>query len=99
MLPSTIIHLGARKEGGKKKETLRASSVARLQSRAWSFLCLARTRSTDYEKRETARSIQQNSSSCASRCGTQSPPTFPYGCLILLAGFLTFLKRYIFFLV
>ena len=55
--------MGARKEGGKKKETLRASPVSRLQSRAWSFSSLARSRSTDYEKRETAGSVQQNSSS------------------------------------
>ena len=30
--------MGARKEGGKKKETLHASPVSRLQSRAWSIL-------------------------------------------------------------
>ena len=59
----------------RKKETLRASSVSRLQSRAWSFSCLARSRLTNYEKRETALSVQQNSSSCTSRCGTQSPPS------------------------
>ena len=73
--------------------------LSRAFSHARGFSCLARSRSTDYEKRETARSIQQNSSSCTYtfRCGTQSPATFPYGCLILLAGFLTFFKKiYIF---
>jgi len=42
------------------------------------------------KKRETAGSVQQNSSSCASRCGTQSPPTLPCRYLILFAGFLIF---------
>ena len=42
---------------------------------AKAFSCLARSRLTNYEKRETALSVQQNSSSCASRCGTQSPPS------------------------
>ena len=59
----------------RKKETLRASSVSRLQSRAWSFSRLARSRLTNYEKRESTLSVQQNSSSCTSRCGTQSPPS------------------------
>ena len=91
IVTSTIIHAGARKEGGKKKETLRASLVSRFQSCVWSFSSLARSRSTDHEKRETAGSVQQKQQFMCFSLWTTISSHPPLSLFDGFAGFLSFL--------